>query len=254
MAAIPISVQLYTVRDHTAKDFAGTVRKLGAVGYKGVELAGYGNLKSAAEVRKACDDAGVVVSGAHMSIDGFLADAAKAADEQRTLGNTHVVCPWAPLDGKDEAGYRDFAAQLQKAGEAAARHGLTVAYHNHSFEHKPLRKGLDGLDVLYAACSPEFVKAELDLFWVQHGGHNPAKYIEKLGKRCILVHLKDMEVGPDRRFANVGEGILDFHAIVTAGQKVGVRWYIVEQDNCYGQDPLEAVANSYANLKKMGYV
>lgn len=253
MASIPLSVQMYTLRDRVAQDFASTVREVGKIGYKGVELAGYGNLKTAAEARKACDDAGVVVSGCHMGIDGLLSEPNKVADEQKALGNVHVICPWAPLDGKPEAEYREFAKKLQQAGEAAAKVGLTVAYHNHSFEHKPLRKGLDGLDVIFAETKPEHVKAELDLFWVQHGGHDPAKYVEKMGSRCILVHLKDMEVGPDRRFANVGEGILDFPRIIAAGQKVGVRWYIVEQDNCYGQDPLEAVRNSFSNLRKMGY-
>jgi sugar phosphate isomerase/epimerase len=259
MASIPLSIQLYTLRDHTAKDFAGTVKALAKIGYKGVELAGFGNLKTAAEVRKAVDDAGLVVSGAHVGIDGFLTDPGKAAADHHALGNKHVVCPWAPLDGKDEAAYKDFALQLGKAGKAAAEHGLTLAYHNHSFEHKPLGRRAngtryDGLDVIYENTSPDLVFAELDLFWTQHGGHHPAKYLEKMGKRAILVHLKDMEVGPDRRFANVGDGIIDFPAIISAGQKVGIRWYIVEQDNCYGQDPLDAARISFENLRKMGYV
>lgn len=253
MATIPLSIQLYTLRDHVATDFAGTVQKLAKIGYKGVELAGFGNLKTAGEVKKAVDDAGLVVSGAHVDMGALLADAGKFAADHHILGNKHVICPWAALDGKDEAGYKEFAAHLNLAGAAASQHGLTFAYHNHSFEHKPIRKGLDGLDVIYANSSPEYVLAELDLFWTQHGGHNPAKYLEKFGKRAILVHLKDMEVGPDRRFANVGEGIIDFPAIIAAGQKTGVRWYVVEQDNCYSQDPLEAAANSFANLKKMGY-
>lgn len=259
MATLPLSIQLYTLRDLTGKDLPGVLKQLKQIGYAGVELAGYGNLKTAAEVRKAVDDAGLVVSGAHVGIDGLLTDPGKFAEEHRTLGNTHVICPWAPLDGKTEAEYAEFAKKLDKAGKAAQEHGLTLAYHNHSFEHKPLRKGpdgkwIDGLDVIYATASPDHVKAELDLFWTQHGGHNPAKYVEKMGHRCILVHLKDMEVGPDRRFANVGEGIIDFPAIIAAGQKVGVRWYVVEQDNCYGQDPLDAARISFANLRKLGYV
>lgn len=255
MAKIPLSVQLYTLRDRCNQDMPGTLKALGEIGYKGVELAGFGSLKTAAEVRKAVDDAGLVVSGMHLGIDGFLgADAAKAAEDQKILGNSHVICPWVALDGKPEADYRAFALQLEQAGATAAKLGLTMCYHNHSFEHKPLRKGLDGLDVIFGNTHPDHVKAELDLYWVQHGGHDPAKYIEKMGKRCVLVHLKDMEVGPDRRFANVGEGIIDFRAIVAAGQKVGVRWYVVEQDNCYGQDPLDAVRVSYGNLQKMGLV
>lgn len=258
MPTIPLSIQLYTLRDHTAKDFAGTVQALAKIGYKGVELAGYGNLKSASEVRAAVDQAGLVVTGAHISLGDLLADPGKFAAEHHTLGNKHVIVPWAPLDGKDADAYLQYAPQLNTAGKIAAEHGLTLAYHNHSFEHRPLGRRpdgsrYDGLDLIYENTSPDLVLAELDLFWTQHGGHNPAKYLEKFGKRAILVHLKDMEVGPDRRFANVGDGIIDFPSIISTGQKTGIRWYIVEQDNCYTQDPLDAAKTSFANLKKMGY-
>lgn len=257
MPGLPLSIQLYTVRDHTAKDFAGTVKRLADIGFKGVELAGYGNLKSAGEVRKALDAAGLVVSGAHTGIDGLLTDPGKVAEEQKILGNPHVICPWAPLDNKPESEYLAFAQQLEKAGAAAVQHGLTLAYHNHSFEYKPFGKKngktYDGLDIIFQNTKPDHVKAELDLFWVAHGGHNPAPYIQALGSRTILVHLKDMQVGPDRRFANVGEGIMDWKTIIPAAQKVGVRWYVVEQDDCYGQDPLDAARISFENLKRMGY-
>ena len=69
MATIPISVQLYTVRDLIAKDFAGTVKKVAEIGYQQVEMAGYGDLKSAKEAKKALDDAGLKVSGSHAPID-----------------------------------------------------------------------------------------------------------------------------------------------------------------------------------------
>lgn len=254
MLTLPLSIQLYTLRDQTAKDFAGTLMELGKLGYKGVELAGYGNLKTAAEVRKAADDAGVVISGAHVGPDALLNETSKVLEDQAVLGNHFVICPWAPLDGKDETTYRDFAAKLEQCGQVVTRSGRTFAYHNHSFEHKPFRKGLDGLDVIFGMTSPSTVKSELDVFWTQHGGHDPVKYIEKLGSRVALLHLKDMQVGPDRKFANVGEGILDFRAIVAAGRKVGVAWYVVEQDDCYGQDPMEMAKISIRNLEAMGIV
>lgn len=259
MASIPLSIQLYTLRDLTARDLPGTLKALADIGYKGVELAGYGNLKSADEVKAAVKAAGLVISGAHEGIDGLASDTDQKIAEHRALGNQHVIVPWAALDGKDEAGYKEFAAKLQSVGEKVTAAGLTLLYHNHSFEHKPLRKTpegktLDGLDVIYQNTSPNSVKAELDLFWTQHGGHCPAKYLQAFGSRCLMVHLKDMEVGPDRRFANVGEGIIDFHAIINAGRQINLKWYVVEQDNCYGQDPLEAARNSFAHLRKWGYV
>ena len=51
--ALPIGVQIYSVRDEAAKDFAGTLQKIKDFGYDGVEFAGlYGY--SAAQVRTMC--------------------------------------------------------------------------------------------------------------------------------------------------------------------------------------------------------
>src|SRR3954462_14454139 len=63
------ALQLYTVRDMAAKDFAGTMKKVADVGYKRVELAGYGNLKDAKSARKALDDAGLKAISGHFAID-----------------------------------------------------------------------------------------------------------------------------------------------------------------------------------------
>ncbi|MEI6430671.1 MAG: sugar phosphate isomerase/epimerase, partial [bacterium] len=38
---IPIALQMYTLRDDAEKDFAGTIKQVAALGYYGVELAGY---------------------------------------------------------------------------------------------------------------------------------------------------------------------------------------------------------------------
>src|SRR5688572_15990651 len=69
LPVIPISVQLYTIRDQTAQDFAGSMKQVAAIGYPSVELAGYGNLKTAKEAKKALDDAGLKVAGTHAPIE-----------------------------------------------------------------------------------------------------------------------------------------------------------------------------------------
>jgi len=66
-----------------------------------------------------------------------------------------------------------------------------------------------------------------------------------------LLHVKDM--APDGGFAEVGEGTLDFAAILAAGDAVGTRWYIVEQDTCR-RPPLEAVRISLSHLRAWGRV
>jgi sugar phosphate isomerase/epimerase len=252
MAQLPISLQLYTVRDLTAKDFGGTMRDVAQIGYRYVELAGYGNLKTAAEAKKALDDAGLKASGMHAPIDVLEKDPSKSFDEADVLGLKNIICPWIPEERrKDAAAWRTIAGILNRAGQAAVDRGFDFAYHNHSFEFQKF-DGKYALDILWEHTDHKLVKSELDVYWVQHGGVDPAAYIRQLGGRCILLHLKDMAAGPDKRFAPVGTGILDFKAICDEATKAGVKFGVVEQDNCYDTPPLESIRISLENLKKLG--
>jgi len=107
------------------------------------------------------------------------------------------------------------------------------------------------MDILLAAADANLVKLEVDTYWVAHGGEDPVRFIDRVGNRLALLHVKDMAAGPERRFAPVGTGTLDFRAILAAAQKVGVKWAIVEQDECYETPPIEAVRISFNNLKKI---
>lgn len=246
-----LSVQLYSVRDETAKDFAGTMKSLAKIGFAGVELAGFGNLKTAGDVKKACDDAGVVVSGMHVALDRLEKELPAVIEESLLFNKAAVICPWlGEHQRKNEADYRKLGLTLTKVGETLRPHGIDVAYHNHAFEFVKF-DGRYALDILFEETSPHIVKAEIDVYWVQHGGLDPAAYITKYANRTPLVHLKDMARGDEKRFAPVGTGILDFPKILKACENAGVKWGIVEQDNCYDLPPLEAMKIAFDNLQKM---
>jgi sugar phosphate isomerase/epimerase len=70
-----------------------------------------------------------------------------------------------------------------------------------------------------------------------------------------LLHLKDFAMAPGReqRFAEIGEGNMNWDSILQAAQESGVEWYLVEQDRCYDRDPFESLAISYRNLVAMGF-
>src|SRR2546423_1130639 len=103
MSKLSISLQLYTVRGLTPKDFAGTIKDVAGIGYRFVEMAGYGNLKTAAEVKKVLDDNGIGVSGAHAGIEVLESDLNKVMDESDTLGNKNIICPWMPENRRKDA-------------------------------------------------------------------------------------------------------------------------------------------------------
>jgi sugar phosphate isomerase/epimerase len=247
-------IQLYTLRDLTAKDFAGTMKAVAKLGYKFVETAGYGELKTAKAAKKALDDAGLKASSGHFAIDVLEKDIDQVIADTQTLEINTVVCPFLPEDRrKDAKGYEATAKVLDTAGSALHQHGIVLAYHNHSFEFQKF-DGKYGLDILYENTAPHLVVAEIDVYWVQHGGVNPAEYCDKLGERVRLLHLKDMAEGQEKRFAPVGTGVLNFKSILKVAEKHRVSWGIVEQDATYGAPPLEAIKTSIENLKKWGAV
>jgi sugar phosphate isomerase/epimerase len=254
MAAISLSVQLYTVRNYTAKDMAGTLKKIATIGYKEVELAGFGNATSAAELRAALDDAGLKVTSAHIGIEQFEKDMGKVLADHATLGNKNLVVPWMAAERRGSAEqWKAVAKSLNKIGKTCRKEGFALGYHNHAFEFDWFGKQT-AMDILFGSGDPENVFCELDCFWVRAAGFCPVCVINKMAGRVKIVHLKDMKPVKEPTFANVGDGILDLAGIIAAGRKNKAKAYVVEQDYCYEQDSLAAIKNSYRNLMKMGYL
>lgn len=250
MARIPIALQMFTLRDHLAQDFVGTHREVGKMGYTGVEIAFTGNF-SGADLKKLLADCGLQPCGIHVPLEQLEKDLIRVIKYNLELGNKFIVCPWLPEERRRSATdwYR-MARVLNSIGAALKTDGLQLCYHNHSFEFQKF-DGKYGLDILYENSEPENVQAEIDTYWIQHGGENPAEYIRKYSNRCPLIHLKDMLGDPNKTFTEVGNGILDWPAIFKACETSSVQWYIVEQDFCQ-RSPLESVRISLENLKKMG--
>jgi sugar phosphate isomerase/epimerase len=248
------ALQLYSVRDMTARDFAGTVKKVAQIGYKLVETAGYGNLKTAAEAKKALDDAGLKAVSGHFSIDLLEGKIDQVVEDAQTLGLEMVVCPFLPEDRrKDAAGYVATAKVLEAAGLQLHQYGPILAYHNHNFEFQKFG-GKYGMDILLENTQPHLVAAEIDVYWVKFAGVDPVEYLNKTGERVRALHLKDMLPGEEKRFAPVGTGVIDFKAVLATAEKIGVRYGIVEQDRTYDQATLDAIRISLENLKKLGAV
>lgn len=254
MPNMGIACQLYTLRALAQEDFAGTVAAVKRIGFDAVELAGYGNLRSAADVRKVLDDLGMCVVATHTSIEALERHLERVLEENHVLGSRTVVLSFLPEHRRADAdGWRASAEALNRIGEACHSRGFDLAYHHHHFEFQKF-DGQYALDLLWQNTDPRLLKAELDTFWIRYGGEDPAAYIAKLGPRTTHLHLKDMQPGPGRRFGEIGLGTLDFPAILAAAEAAGVRWGIVEQDNTYDRPPLEAVSISYESLKKLGRV
>lgn len=246
--AAPISVQLYTLRDQVAVDFPGVLARLGAKGYVGVELAGFGDL-SVEALRRALSAAGLTVSSAHVGFqkpDEFAA----ALDEHRSLGCDTVVIPSLRPDVFSDLDALHKAADRVNVLDALARErGMTLGYHNHFWEFTEMTDGRPALLHLFDRLEPS-VFAEVDIYWAQVGGSDPKQLVATLGSRVGLLHVKDGPADdPPNPMVAVGDGVVDIPGVLAASPSA--RWHIVELDRC-ATDMFDAVERSYDYLVGAG--
>jgi sugar phosphate isomerase/epimerase len=240
-----ISLQLYTVREETARDMPATLRRISEIGYPAVEFAGYGGL-TPRDLKTILDDLGLEASGVHVPLDYFETDLGGVLADMHALGCAHAVLPSAPPERRrDEASVARLAEDLNRWGELCRDEGVTLSYHNHDFEFAPLGESTMW-DVLVRETDPELVHLELDLYWIKYGGTDPETVLRDVGDRVSLVHLKDMAPDDTRSDLPVGEGTMPWRGLLEAADAVGVEWYIAEQDN-----PRDALEDVKASLQHM---
>lgn len=250
-----VAAQLYTVREftQTAENFADSMKKIRAIGYTAVQVSAIGEI-SDAEVKAVADDAGLTICNTHVRPAEALWNNLEAVIEQHRLWNCkHVVIGSMPEQYREEGedGFKRFAREASQIGEKLHNEGLTFSYHNHSFEFVRFGKRT-GLDIIYEESDPRYLQAELDTYWIQHGGADPIGWVKSMKRRMPVVHLKDMVIIDGKQeMAEIGEGNLNWPAILQACRDADVEWYAVEQDVCR-RDPFESLKISYENLKAMG--
>jgi len=251
-----VAVQVYTIRDFikTVPAFAASMRKARAIGYTGVQFdwEHHPDLPPA-EMKRICDDEGLTICISHFGYELFESELESIIERQQLwdCAQTAIVAMPGRYHEQGADGYRRFAAEATAIGERLAAAGITLSYHNHSFEF--VRFGAEtGLELIFAASDPRYLQAEIDTYWVQHGGADPAAWIRRVAGRMPVVHYKDMVILPDGKqaFAEVGQGNLNWPAIVAATCETAVPWIVVEQDRCQ-RDPFESLTLSYQYTEAM---
>ncbi|MDD3927141.1 MAG: sugar phosphate isomerase/epimerase [bacterium] len=248
-----IAAQLYTLREHlkTPSDIAVTLEKVRSIGYQSVQVSGMGPIDPE-ELKRITDDLGLTICATHVNFTSLNEDLDRVIETHRIYQCPYVGLGSMPELYRNKDGFREFARIISGIGAALAEKSLTLIYHNHSFELTRWG-GMTGLDILYKESDPSSFQAELDTYWVQHGGGDVVAWIKKLKGRLPVIHLKDMGIRDGRQvMAEVGEGNLDWKAILAFCEMAGVEWYVVEQDTDFLIDPFESLKTSYENLLRMG--
>ncbi len=252
MATTQIAAQMYTLRDFTKtpQDLAETLKKVKKIGYDAVQMSGACAMPYN-DLHKLLSDAGLICCATHIGFEQMRDNPAQVIQDHYAIQCKYPAIGGLPNEYRNAEGYKRFAKEATEVGKRLAEGGMHFGYHNHNFELEKF-DGRTGLATIYEDSDPKYVKAEIDTYWIQHGGGDPAAWIEKLAGRIPLVHLKDMTVRKGNSImAEVGEGNMNWKSILGACKKAGVEWYIVEQDTCE-RDPFDSLAISLKNLKSWG--
>lgn len=246
-----VAAQLYTVRQHmkSPEETAATLKRVREIGYQAVQLASMGDL-SEAEIARMLKEAGLTCFSSHENPERLLDEPAAVVKRMEQLGCRFPVLPHPGRGFSSADEVRAYAARLNAAGRVFHEAGMTLCYHNHSMEFRRYDDRLM-LEILYGETDPQYVQAELDTFWVQHGGGDAEDWCRQLKGRLPLLHLKDYAMGDDSKptFAEIGNGNLNWKKIIAAAEESGCRWFTVEQDICPG-DPLDSLRTSFEYIRQ----
>jgi sugar phosphate isomerase/epimerase len=234
-----VGIQLYSFRNEMKTDVEGTLAKVKAMGFTMVEAAGY-NWKSAAEFKTMLDQNGFKNVSFFADYNKIKTDMASVIADAKTLNAQYVIIGWIPhqkdftLEDCNNA-IKDF----NDWGQKLSKEGLKLAYHVHGYEFQPHGKGT-WMDKIMAETKPQFLKIEMDVFWIVHPGQDPVAFLKKYGKRIELMHMKDMQKGVKGDLTGhadvetnvtLGTGSIDFTAIVREARKQGVKYLFIEDES-----------------------
>ncbi len=268
---LPIGIQLYVVNADLNKDAEATIKQLATIGYKEVETAGFGSVKSAAALRKILDDNGIKCPSAHLQFD--VNNLNKAFDDAHTLGCTYATTSvpkqvlnsaypeqrtgmLAPLTPDQ---FKQMAEVLNKVGASAKASGLRLGVHNHTMEFAPM-DGKPGYDYLIAHTDKDKVYFEIDCGWISVAGYKPSEFVNRYPGRVRMLHIKDFvaiekgaSTGPNSpKGAEIGTGVVNYKEIFASLKGKGIEHIFVEQEGPYSRMPaMQAAEVDYKYLSSL---
>ncbi len=268
---LPLGLQLYSVRELLPTDYEGTLKQIGALGYREVEAAGFYN-HSASHVKQAMKNAGLHCVSAHYSFDNLHAQFDEVLAFYKELGVSYIICSGSSFKNpsrvknmkpRDRAhaftleDWRWTAEQANKFGEKVSAAGMKFGYHNHFMEFQK-QDGVVPYIELLKLTDPSKVTMELDCGWVVVGGGNPIELLERYPTRISMLHVKDFKltnkpepVTHRPSSTELGRGSIDYRPILQAAAKTGhVRHCFVEQEQ-FDMPPMQALKVDAEYMRKL---
>jgi len=281
-----VAVQLYSIHKYIPKvGLAKALSDVKAIGYEGVEFAGYYN-NDAKTLKAMLADNGLVVCGTHVGNNQYGFDTKKWTFNPDVLkktcafetayGNNLIICPgggnippgasWSTGRGGDPVApsqaIDDFTKKLadfyNKAAEVAKAEGCKIGLHNHTWEHGiKMLNGMSFWDYFFQNTSHD-VCMEQDVGWSTCAGVDPKAQYVKYPGRSPTLHAKENGMGKDvKEFDAIlgqpgkpGAVPVDWDGLFPVTDADNVQWYVVECERHF--ETLDAITPSWKFLHGKG--
>ena len=259
LKVMEIGVQFYTLRDYCKNldDFAETLKKVADIGYKNIQVSGVCDYEPE-WLKENLDKNGLKCVVTHTPPAQLKEDVAKVCRNHDIINCDYVGLGFHDFSiSRENLTYKDFYNEYVDIIKAVKANGKYFMHHNHAKEFIKF-DGKNVLEHLVEDFAPDEAGIILDTFWVQAAGGDPAQWIEKLAGRIPVIHLKDYAFSDtfknfEDNIAVVGEGNINFDRVFKAAQNSGVKYMMVEQDECHGENPFDCITRSYKYLKSCGF-
>jgi len=243
-------IQLYSLKDELAKDFAGVLKRVREMGYTGVEFASgfYGDF-TAKELKNMLAELKLDALGAHIR----SADVPSQLDFAAELGLKYIIDPWHDMATREDALLA--AETFNKVGELCRNAGIKFGYHNHRHEFE--KAGDDYLlEIVINNTLPELVTFQLDVGWAAYAGVDCVSFVKKTNGRFELIHVKECShlhaQDPTTPWnGKAGEGIINWAEVRDAALAQGAKAFIIEREHVYADDIFKCVQNDCEFLKML---
>ncbi len=252
-----VGLQIYTVREFTGtpEGLKESFMNIRRAGYTTVQTAGgITDVESAKFYKECADNAEITICGTHFDLELMRKDLDGAMKLHEIIGTTNMgIGCMTSVARESEEQLLAFIEEINEIAAKIAKHGFKFTYHNHSFEFK--RFGDKTLmDHLIEGFDKDNISFVLDTYWVQHGGYDIRKMMERLEGRIDILHLKDMGAMGENNapyITEIGNGNINFEDIIPLGERIGVKHFIVEQDQNFATgNAFDSIITSYNYLKE----
>ena len=244
--------QLFSVNDDMNRDPIGTLKKLKKMGYEDFEIYGFDHEQTtyygipAAELKSVMADLGLSASSGHYGFAPFLNesdDAMKKFVDQiikgaHALKTPYITWPWIAPEQRNKDTFKKMSYALNKIGEQVHSAGLGFAYHNHGYEFQEF-DGVSGYEIILSETDAEFVKLQMDMYWVMYEGKStPKELVKKYPGRYVMWHIKDMHK-VSRDYTELGNGSIDYTSVLPDPKESGLEYYYIEQGGNFTHNAMQ---------------